>query len=53
MSLENAFDNLFPIWVYVYALFFALSVFSKAMLDSSVSCHNYAKIWFQKQYDSY
>ncbi len=20
-------------------------------LDSSVSCHNYAKIWFQKQYD--
>ncbi len=29
---------IFPIWVYVYA------VFSKASLDSCVSCHSYAKI---------
>ncbi len=37
---------LFPIWVYVYALFFLrLTVFSKPLLDASISCHNYANIW--------
>ncbi len=29
---------LFPIWVYVYALFFKINYFSKPLLDS---CHNY------------
>ncbi len=39
------FDNsLFPIWVYVNALFFYLFFFSKALLDFSVSCHSYAQI---------
>ncbi len=38
------FDNsLFPIWVYVNALFF-ICFFSKALLDFSVSCHSYAQI---------
>ncbi len=37
---------LFPIWDYVYALFFVILTifFPKALLDASVSCHNYAKI---------
>ncbi len=25
-------------------------VFPKALLDASISCHRYAKIWFQKQF---
>ncbi len=42
-------NSLFPIWVYVNAVFFKISffLFSKALIDSSVSCHSYAKIWFQ------
>ncbi len=37
--------TLFPLWVYVNALFFKVNCFfSKALLDSSVSCHSYAEI---------
>ncbi len=33
----------------VFALFFKINLFfSKLLLDASVSCHNYAKIWSQK-----
>ncbi len=45
--IKCLFDNsLFPMWVYVNALFFKMNCyfFSKALLDSSVSCHSYAKI---------
>ncbi len=45
MTLAYSITVLFPIWVYVYALFFKInSFFSKALLDASVSCHIYAKI---------
>ncbi len=41
---------LFPIWIYAYALFFKInSFFSKALLDASVSCHNYANILISKR----
>ncbi len=33
--------------------FLRLTVFSKALLDASVSCYNYENIWFQTQYYSY
>ncbi len=31
----------------MYMLYCLRWFFSKALLDASVSCHNYAKIWFQ------
>ncbi len=34
---------LFPIWIYVYALFFKIKWFL-ALLDASVSCRSYSKI---------
>ncbi len=37
---------------YVYALFLKINCFSPK-LNASVSCHSYAKIWFQKQYHNY
>ncbi len=44
---------LLPIWVYVNVLFFKINFFFKALLDANVSCHNCARIWFQKQYHNY
>ncbi len=42
----------FMYMLYVYALFFLrLTIFF--IVRSIVSCHSYAKIWFQKQYHSY
>ncbi len=29
---------LFPIWFYIYALFFKINFFSKALLDARFSC---------------
>ncbi len=53
MTHAYSITVLFTIWVYVYALFFKMNCFYKALLDISVSCHRYAKIRFLKQNHSY
>ncbi len=49
--LFDAYLVLFPIMYMLYIL--RLTVFSKALLDASFSCHSYANIWYQKQYICY